>query len=227
MCCTATSGRATCCGGRTGAWCSPTGSREEGGDAAAPPSGPAGEEPAPAPPPEGGAGEDAGDPAEDQPAAPPADAPAPEQLAAAGLEPCTDGSGFQLAVPAGWEVSVEEGGSEVYSRDPASSRFLLVAQTDRPQPDALEDLRVREAEAARTDPDYELVRLEPITVDAAPDAAEWEYRTGEGGSTHVLNRNLRVSDTSAYAPSSSAPHDSWGEERARFDLVAATSTPAG
>ncbi|GAB7192545.1 hypothetical protein NUM3379_32540 [Kineococcus sp. NUM-3379] len=160
---------------------------------------------------------------------PTADAQRPRQEGAAGLpagwERHTDDSGFSIGVPAGW--STERKGSRVYLRDPDSSRYLLVDQTDDPEPDALADWEAVEPAIAERLDGYRRVRLERVDVGYAEDAADLEFRHGRDGRVHVLDRNLITGPDRAYALYWSAPHASWPQERELFDDLAATFTPAG
>ena len=71
---------------------------------------------------------------------------------------------------------------------------------------------------------YRRIAITPVEVPYARAAADWEFTHGSG--THVLNRNLLVDDTRAYALYWSAPEGSWAESRALFDVVATTFEPA-
>ncbi|WP_176819128.1 serine/threonine-protein kinase [Quadrisphaera sp. DSM 44207] len=139
-----------------------------------------------------------------------------------GFEPYTDETGFRVAVPAGWQAERE--GPRVYFRDPDTSRYLLVDQTDTPQPDALADWRAQEPSVAERLDGYERIRLERIALEGYQDGAEWEFRHGQ--STRVVNRNLLVDDAQAYALYFSGREGAWEEDRALFDRIAPTFRPA-
>lgn len=143
----------------------------------------------------------------------------------AGWESYTDDSGFSIGVPAGWRT--ERKGQRVYLRDPGSSRYLLVDQTDEPKPDPLEDWRALEPTLAERFDGYQRVRLERVQVDYAEDAADLEFRYGKDGRTHVIDRNLVTGPDKAYALYWSAPHEDWPEQRRLFETLATTFTPAG
>ena len=130
-------------------------------------------------------------------------------------------------MPQGWTESREtlDYGERVEFDDPASSAFLRIEQTAEPAADALVDWQENEPAVAGRLGNYQRVRLERVEVPYAADAADWEFTYGRG--THVLNRNLRVSDDRAYALYWSAPDSAWAQSRPVFDQVASTFVPAG
>ena len=166
-------------------------------------------------------------PAEAAPETPAPSEPAPQADPAAGvpagLEPYTDESGFSVAVPAGWQA--QRDGQRVRFDDPASGRYLLVDQTDQPQPDALADWQRQEPTVAQRLDGYELVDLERVSVPGAQDAADWEFR--HSGVVQVVNRNLLVRADKAYALYWSGRQETWEADRQLFDAVASTFQPAG
>ena len=155
-------------------------------------------------------------PPEPEPSTP--DAPAVPE----GLEPYTDESGFSIAVPAGWQREPDDDG--VRFEDPASGRYLLVAQTDDPKPDALADWEAQEPYAAQRLEGYERVGMERISLPGVQDAADWEFR--HSGVVRVVNRNLITGPDKAYAVYFSGREETWDADRATFDAVAGTFTPA-
>ena len=171
------------------------------------------------------------EPTTEAPAETPAETPVPAEPAPpdpaagvpAGLEPYTDETGFSVAVPAGWQA--ERDGQRVRFDDPASGRYLLVDQTDQPQPDALADWQRQEPTVARRLDGYQLVGLERVAVPGAQDAADWEFR--HSGVVQVLNRNLLVRPDKAYALYWSGREETWAADRQLFDAVASTFQPAG
>ena len=140
------------------------------------------------------------------------------------FEPVRDPTGFRLLVPEGWDRT--QSGPRIYFRDPASSRYLLVDQTTEPEDDAYEDWQDA-AEAREGESGYRLLRLERVQYKGWQ-SADWEFvRQEDGEQVHVLNRNVRVSDSRAYALLWSTPADEWAGSRGTFDAIANSFQPAG
>jgi eukaryotic-like serine/threonine-protein kinase len=133
----------------------------------------------------------------------------------------TDGSGFSVAVPRGWQA--EHRGQRVYLRDPSSPTYLLVDQTTHPAADPVADWRAQERVVSRRLPGYRLVRMDPVTVGSWR-GADWEFTHGRG--THVLNRNLVTGPDRAYALYWSAPDRGWAANMDRFRQMMATFRPS-
>jgi hypothetical protein len=154
--------------------------------------------------------------------------------AAAGSEPAPvpegyqlhqDPTGFSVAVPAGW--TVEREGPRVYFHDPASRAYLLVDQTDEPQPDPVADWQRQEPRVAQRMENYErLGEIGPVEY-RGWQAADWEFVFGPGQGTHVLNRNLVTSPDQAYALYWSVPSSQWDQLLPVHEQVLATFQPAG
>ncbi len=176
----------------------------DGGEPAPPAEEPAAEEPAapapppaPEPPPEGGAEEGSGADGSEGAAAPP------------GMELYTDPSGFSVAVPQGWEA--EQDGPRVYLRDPASSAYLLVDQTDTPAADPVADWKQQEPAVAGRLTNYERIgEIEAVDF-RGWQAADWQFVFGEDQGTRVLNRNVVTAPDQAYALYWSVPTSRWEE----------------
>jgi hypothetical protein len=132
----------------------------------------------------------------------------------------SDRSGFSVAVPRDWRV--ERRGRAVYLRDPSSSAYLLVDQTDRPAADPVADWRSQERSVSRRLPNYRLIRIDPLTVRGWR-GADWEFT--HGNATHVLNRNLITGPDQAYALYWSAPDRGWSRSEARFEQVTRSFQP--
>jgi serine/threonine protein kinase len=142
----------------------------------------------------------------------------------AGFRTYQDASGFRVAVPAGWVRSAR--GTGTFFRDPGSGAYLEVDRTTRPKPDALADWRQQESTAPSRFPGYQRIRLEKVDY-RGWNAADWEFTWRSGGSTvHVLNRNIRVDDSHAYALYWSIPQSRWAGLRDDFDVVAGSFQPA-
>lgn len=176
----------------------------------------------PAPPPE----------APEQPAPEAPEVPAPDGGAAGpsaevpdGMERYTDPTGFSVAVPQGWQA--ERDGPRVYLRDPASSAYLLVDQTDSPAADPVADWRQQEPAVAERLENYErLGAIEPVEF-RGWEAADWEFVFGPGQGTHVLNRNVITAPDQAYALYWSVPSARWEELLPVHEQVVASFSPAG
>jgi hypothetical protein len=92
----------------------------------------------------------------------------------AGYYRFTNSTGFPIGVPAGWQIS--HVGHYVYIRDPANSgTFLLIDQSDQPQPNALADWQHQATARQSSYPDYHLIRLQAVSYPQAEQAADWEF----------------------------------------------------
>jgi tRNA A-37 threonylcarbamoyl transferase component Bud32 len=138
----------------------------------------------------------------------------------------TNSTGFSIGVPAGWQVSHD--GNYVYVRDPSDSGvFLLIDQSDRPQPNALADWEQQAAARQSSYPDYHLLRLQSVSYPQAKQAADWEFTYDRDGiPVHVLNRNVLANTTHAYALYWSTPDSDWTADYHYFQAFATTFRPA-
>ena len=145
----------------------------------------------------------------------------------AGFQRFTNSTGFSIGVPDGWPVS--HVGHYVYVRDPANSGiFLLIDQSDQPQPNALADWKQQAAARQNSYPDYRLLRLQSISYPQAEQAADWEFTYDRGNvPVHILNRNVLANATHAYALYWSTPASDWSADYRYFQAFAATFRPAG
>jgi hypothetical protein len=171
---------------------------------------------------------------EEPPAAedPPADDPPAEEeddSASAGGAPngyrnYDDPTGFSVAIPQGWAVTTE--GTRRYFTDPQTGRVFHVDQTDQPQADPLEDWQNQEEGVSQRLPGYELIRIDSVNY-RGWEAADWEFTyDGNSGRRHVLNRNVLVSSSQAYALHWNVGANEWESSRDVFDVFARTFTPA-
>jgi serine/threonine protein kinase len=152
------------------------------------------------------------------PAAPAAD-PLP-----AGFRLHTDPTGFTIAVPADWTRSTE--GPRTYFREPGGGRFLLVDQTTEPKDDPLADWQAQEPSVAGRLSGYERISMDRVDY-RGWNTVDWEFTwDGRTAQIHVLNRNVRVSDSRAYALYWSTPEHQWADSRGIFDVVAQNFQPA-
>jgi serine/threonine protein kinase len=134
-----------------------------------------------------------------------------------------DPTGFSLAIPENWIVSRRE--HYVYVREPESSRFLLIDQTDQPKQDAVADWTRQETARRSSLVDYERIRI--ARVDYFLEAADWEFRHTRGDTRlHVINRGFVTSEERAYGLYWSTPEDQWDESRPYFDTFTRSFQPA-
>jgi serine/threonine protein kinase len=148
-------------------------------------------------------------------------AAAPGSQLPAGWHYHKDPSGFTVAVPDGWSVSVRDG--IVYFRDPQGGRLLGIDQTNRPQPDPVADWRSQESRrvAAGDFPGYQLIGIR--SVDYHVRAADWEFTyNGRGGRKHVINRGAIFNDHQAYGFYWETPADQWDANLPAFQLITGT-----
>jgi len=181
--------------------------------------------PTPRPAPTGTAAPAASAPAASQgaPAPPPATtgAATPGSQLPAGWHYHKDPSGFTVAVPDGWAVSVRDG--IVYFRDPQGGRLLGIDQRTDPQPDPVADWRTQEAHRvpAGDFPGYQLIGIRP--VDFHVRAADWEFTyNGRDGRKHVINRGAIFNGHQAYGIYWETPADQWDANLPAFQLITST-----
>jgi hypothetical protein len=137
-----------------------------------------------------------------------------------------DPTGFSIAMPDGWNVSHQ--GHYVYLKPPSGASFLLIDQSDQPQPDPLADWQQQEANRRATYAGYHRIRLAAISYPQAQKAADWEFTYYSNGVlTHVLNRNVLANAQHAYALYWSTPQTGWSADYPIFEVLARTFQPAG
>jgi eukaryotic-like serine/threonine-protein kinase len=137
-----------------------------------------------------------------------------------------DPTGFSIAMPDGWNVSRQ--GHYVYLKPPSGASFLLIDQSDQPQPDPLADWQQQEANRRATYAGYHRIRLAAIDYPQAEKAADWEFTYYSSGVlTHVLNRNVLANAQHAYALYWSTPQSDWSADYPIFEILARTFQPAG
>jgi eukaryotic-like serine/threonine-protein kinase len=153
-----------------------------------------------------------------------------EVVAPAGFTRYTDPvDGFSLVVPAGWRPV--RSGTLVDFHDPTSSRFLRIDTSDHPLPDPYQNWIDYEQEFRQGRTGYQLIGIRRVP-DYRPDegwtTADWEFMLG---STHVLDRNIRVSASRAHAIYWSTPQSRWNTADSRRILQLAEQSfvpaPAG
>jgi eukaryotic-like serine/threonine-protein kinase len=138
----------------------------------------------------------------------------------------TNSTGFSIGVPAGWQI--QHAGHYLYIRDPANGGiFLLIDQSDQPNPDPLADWQQQAAARQSSYPGYHLIRLAAVSYPQAEKAADWEFTYDRNGvEVEVLNRNVLANAQHAYALYWSTPVSDWNAFYQYFQVLAATFQPA-
>jgi eukaryotic-like serine/threonine-protein kinase len=114
---------------------------------------------------------------------------------------------FSVVVPSGWRPIRRD--TRVDFDDPTSSSFLRIDTSDRPLPDPYQNWVDYERQFRQGKADYRLIgirRVQDYRPDEGWTTADWEFTLG---GTHVLDRNIRVSDTRAHAIYWSTPQNRW------------------
>jgi serine/threonine protein kinase len=144
----------------------------------------------------------------------------------AGYYRFTNSTGFSIGVPTGWQIS--HVGHYVYIRNPSDSAiFLLIDQSDHPQPNPLADWQQQAADRESTYPGYHLILLQAVSYAQAKKAADWEFTYDRDGvAVQVLNRNVLANARHAYALYWSTPVSDWSAYYHFFQAFAATFRPA-
>ena len=144
----------------------------------------------------------------------------------AGYYRFTNSTGFSIGVPQGWVIS--HAGHYVYLTDPANSGiFLLIDQSDNPQPNPLADWEQQAAARASGYPGYHLIKLASVHYPQAEAAADWEFTYDRNGVlVHILNRNVLANARHAYALYWSTPESDWTADYHYFQVFAASFRPA-
>lgn len=148
-----------------------------------------------------------------------------QAIVPAGYHTYRDSTGFSIAIPNGWHVSHQ--GHYTYLAPPSGASFLLIDQSDHPQPSPLADWQQQEANRRATYDGYHRIRLVAIHYPQADKAADWEFTYYRNGVlTHVLNRNILANAQHAYALYWSTPESQWASEQPVFEVLARTFQPA-
>jgi eukaryotic-like serine/threonine-protein kinase len=160
------------------------------------------------------------------PAGSPGSASAGSGAVPAGYYRFTNSTGFSIGVPNGWQVTHD--GHYVYVTDPSNSGiYLLIDQSDTPQPNPLADWQQQAANRAGTYPGYHVIRLESVSYPQAEKAADWEFTyVRDGIPVHILNRNVLANAKHAYALYWSTPESDWTADYHYFQAFADTFRPA-
>jgi eukaryotic-like serine/threonine-protein kinase len=138
----------------------------------------------------------------------------------------TNSTGFSIGVPVGWQI--QHVGHYVYIRDPANGGiFLLIDQSDQPNPNPLADWQQQAAARQGSYPGYHLIRLAAVSYPQAQKAADWQFTYDRDGvEVEVLNRNVLANAKHAYALYWSTPVSDWNANYHYFQVFADTFQPA-
>jgi serine/threonine protein kinase len=138
----------------------------------------------------------------------------------------TNSTGFSIGVPVGWQI--QHVGHLVYINDPsAGGVFLMIDQSDTPQPNALTNWQQQAANRASGYQGYHLIRLDSVSYPQADQAADWEFTyIRDGILVHILSRNVLANAHHAYALYWSTPESDWSTDYHYFQAFAATFRPA-
>jgi hypothetical protein len=136
-----------------------------------------------------------------------------------------DGTGFQVPVPDGWELTRDDGGRARWS-EPNGNRFLLIDQTRKPRPDPRKDWLSNEAARKGGYNDYRRIQIK--TVRYWDSAADWEFTYTSNGGTrlHVLNRGFVTAEDQAYSIYWSTPDSQWQSSRDELAVILRGFKPA-
>lgn len=130
-----------------------------------------------------------------------------------------DGSTYDLAIPADWDVEAGQG-NLVDHRDPDTGAYLRVDWTGDPEDDPVANWERFEADFADRQPDYERIELRPATFQGSP-AAYWEYTYTSGGTElRAINLNVRVDGGRAYALNVQSDAEDWSRTEELFPALA-------
>jgi hypothetical protein len=130
----------------------------------------------------------------------------------------SDGSGFRIPVPNGWEFGHDADGRPKWTA-PGGGAFLLIDQRRDPQPDPVKDWLNNEAARKSGYRDYQRVRIEEVSY--WDKAADWEftYTARSGGRLHVLNRGFITAPDQAYSIYWSTAASQWDPLRDDLQVV--------
>jgi hypothetical protein len=121
--------------------------------------------------------------------------------------------GFSLIIPAGWRPLRRD--TRVDFNDPASGRFLRIDTSDTPLADPYQNWIDYESQFSQGKVDYQnlgIHRVPSYRPEEGWSTADWEFTLG---GTHVLDRNIRVSDVRAHAIYWSTPESLWDSASSR------------
>jgi len=141
--------------------------------------------------------------------------------APAGYTLYRDPTGFNVAVPKGWQKTRQRAGQFDF-QDPTSGQFLRLAYTSSPKDDPEADWQQQEQSLRARYPNYQRISIEEVDYrDYA--TADWDFTIG---STRVKNRGFKVDESHGYAIYISAPESQFAAAMTRFQVATSSFKPA-
>ena len=132
--------------------------------------------------------------------------------------------GWSIAVPAGWQPEFD--GYGIRLLDPAGGRYVEVSTRRPAGGSTLAAWRCEQTAFSSSHADYQLLRIAPVKVPGARDAADWEFTYVDGGAAlHALDRGLVVDDV-GYAVFFQTHADMWASSGDLRQSVLASFRPA-
>jgi serine/threonine protein kinase len=154
----------------------------------------------------------------------PPSASASSALAPAGFTSYTQAGGFRIDVPKGWTPVIN--GAQTDFKQPGGRSFLRVERGGVPNGDPLTDWQNQEPIVRDRLAGYQRVKLVPVTYKTFS-AADWEFTwQPSGGKLHVLDRNVVVKGSRAYAVYWSVPEEQWVASQPALQHILDSFTPA-
>jgi hypothetical protein len=100
-------------------------------------------------------------------------------------------SGWSIGIPDGWQVL--PAGTGVRFEDPAGGRYVEVASQFPASASAVGAWQAEEQAFASSHTAYQRVAIQPVTVDGARQAADWEFTYEDGGAAlHAVDHAVVV-----------------------------------
>jgi serine/threonine protein kinase len=132
--------------------------------------------------------------------------------------------GWTIGVPEGWQQTTTSNGTRF--DDPAGGRYLLVATRYPAGSSAVGAWEDSERAFRSSHTDYQRLRLEPIDVSGASDAADWEFTYTEGGAAlHAIDRAIVVGNR-GYGLYFQTHEDQWDASQSLFESIDSSFNPA-
>ena len=139
-----------------------------------------------------------------------------------GYQVYEDASGFSLAVPQGWQAE-QSSATAVDIKEPGTSRFIRIDQTDQPKGDPKKDWERQEESVSARLPNYQRISIETVDYNDWK-AADWEFTFGSG--THVRNRGVVTDKDHGYAIYLSTPEVDWSASQDVWQVAVDSFQPA-
>jgi hypothetical protein len=125
----------------------------------------------------------------------------------AGWQPYADPNGtFTIAHPPGWTVRAVDD-TRVDFVDPITGSYMRVDWVQPPGESAVGAWRAYAPRFAAENPGYQEIRIEATTFRGL-EAAEWEFRYGEGGRLHAVDLGM-ISGRYGFALNFQTPESEW------------------